>query len=359
MIKMRRPTGRLFNHVALGGAALGVAVALLLGTARLQGEPGLGERLAHRAGVPRPALIAHRGASYRAPESTRPAYLLARELGVDYLEVDVQRSRDHVLVALHDRTLGRVTDVAEVFPERAASPVEAFTFAELQRLDAGSWFNEAFPERARASFRGLSILRLEDVLEIAEGGAAGPGVYLELKRPQSFPGVEARVLRVLTDRGWIGPGPRADAGHGRGSVILQSFDRASLATLKTLAPGVPRILLLSETTVGSAPWESVLEGAAEVAIGIGPWGGRHEQGPHGSHDASITRYRLTWPWRIGDAHRAGLLVHPWTIDEAWDMWMLRLSGADGLFTNRPVRAREVFGRAGGFSVESVWSEIGY
>ena len=91
---MRRPTRRLLNHVALGAAALGLGVALLLGTARLQGEPAMGEKLARQAGLPRPAVIAHRGASYLAPEATRPAYLLARELGADYLEVDVQRTRE-------------------------------------------------------------------------------------------------------------------------------------------------------------------------------------------------------------------------------------------------------------------------
>ncbi|MGV8378035.1 glycerophosphodiester phosphodiesterase family protein, partial [Pseudomonas aeruginosa] len=68
------------------------------------------------------------------PEETAAAYLLARDLGADYLEADVQRSRDGVLVALHDDTLERTTDVAEVFPERAKDPVSSFTLAELKRL---------------------------------------------------------------------------------------------------------------------------------------------------------------------------------------------------------------------------------
>lgn len=343
---MGRPTRWGLNHVALGAVALALALALLLGAARLQGEPALGEQLAAGAGMPRPSVIAHRGASYWAPEATRPAYLLARELGADFLEVDLQRTRDHVLVAMHDRSPARVTNLGEVFPERATTPVEAFTFAELQRLDAGAWFNDAFPERARSSFRGLRILCLEDVLEIAEGRSPAVGVYIELKRPRDFPGIEAQLLRVLARRG-----------HAR--IVLQSFERPTLAKLKLLAPSIPRVLLLSERTVNGSSWHSVLEGAAEVAMGVGPWGHRHAQRPQWSDDASVEPYLLTWPWQIGQAHRAGLLVHPWTIDDSWEMWMLRLSGADGLFTNRPERAREVFGRSDGVDMEGIWERIGY
>ncbi|MFU7548478.1 glycerophosphodiester phosphodiesterase family protein, partial [Pseudomonas paraeruginosa] len=75
------------------------------------------------AGGPWPAGIAHRGASTDAPEDTAAAYLLARDHGADYLEADVQRSRDGVLDALHDDTLERTTDVAEVIPGRAKHPV--------------------------------------------------------------------------------------------------------------------------------------------------------------------------------------------------------------------------------------------
>lgn len=364
---MGRPARGVLTHVALGAVAMGLALALLLGTARLQSEPAVGEQLARQAGMPRPAVIAHRGASYWAPEATRPAYLLARELGADYLEVDLQRTRDHVLVAIHDRTPARITDLAQVLPERATASVEDFTFAELQRLDAGAWFNEAFPERARSSFRGLRILQLEEVLEIAEGRSPPVGVYIELKRPPDFPGIEAQVLRVLASRGWIEPSPgerspsagRADAGRKRARIVLQSFDRPSLATLKMLAPGIPRILLLSEGTVSGSSWESVLDGAAKVATGVGPWGFRHAWGPQWSNDDSGGRFLITWPWQIGLAHRAGLLVHPWTIDDTWEIWMLRLSGADGLFTNRPERAAEVFGLSDGVEVEAIWKKIGY
>jgi glycerophosphoryl diester phosphodiesterase len=127
-----------------------VAAALLAGF-WLLGRPSRGEELARVLGIPRPVVIAHRGASFLAPEETRPAFLLARELGADYLEFDVQRTRDGVLIALHDDDLSRTTDVARIFPGREKHTVETFTFAELQQLDAGSWFNR---EAARAEQRG-------------------------------------------------------------------------------------------------------------------------------------------------------------------------------------------------------------
>src|SRR5262245_54191579 len=64
-------------------------------------------------------LIAHRGASAYAPEHTLEAYRLALEQGADYVEQDLQITKDGVLVCLHDLTLERTTDVATLFPDRA------------------------------------------------------------------------------------------------------------------------------------------------------------------------------------------------------------------------------------------------
>ena len=69
-----------------------------------------GQRISEEAGVPHPAVIAHRGASYYAPEETEPAYLLARDLGATYLELDLQRTKEGVLIAFHDDTLGVIRE---------------------------------------------------------------------------------------------------------------------------------------------------------------------------------------------------------------------------------------------------------
>lgn len=102
--------------------------------------------------VPKDIVIAHRGTTYWAPEETEAAYRWARDIGAHYLEVDIQRSKDGVLMALHDNQLTRTTDIAQVFPDRSTLSSSSFTYEELLKLDAGSWFNEKFPERAKDEF---------------------------------------------------------------------------------------------------------------------------------------------------------------------------------------------------------------
>jgi glycerophosphoryl diester phosphodiesterase len=98
------------------------------------------------------AVIAHRGTTYWAPEETEAAYRWARQMGADYLEVDIQRSKDGVLLALHDNNLNRTTNCSEIFPEDSLFRAGNYTYEELMQLDAGSWFNQAFPERARTAY---------------------------------------------------------------------------------------------------------------------------------------------------------------------------------------------------------------
>lgn len=347
---MNRIYARVLTIVASG------ALVLLGGlfTLWLLAMPSKGKALSHDAGLAHPALLAHRGASYLAPEETRPAYLMARELGVDYLELDLQRTRDGILVAVHDDTLSRTSNIQEVFPKRKGDSVDTFTFAELQQLDIGEWFNRAFPERARKSFHGLRVLRLQEVLEIAEATSPPIGLCIETKRAQRFPNVERQLVEELRRRGWI----QQQGAPGRASLIFQSFDADSLERLKVLAPEIPRLLLVDEVLLERLGWEGVLRAAEKLATGIGPWGYGWAFGPEWSSGVGKP-YVPTWPWYTRAAHQAGLLVFPWTIDGRWEMWMVRLAGADGIFTNRSELAMEVFGRSPSPDIEALWQKIGY
>jgi glycerophosphoryl diester phosphodiesterase len=340
--------------LTMAAAATALTMGLLV-VSGLMSAPSRGKKLVKALGIPRPAIIAHRGASYLAPEETRPAFLLARELGADYLEFDIQRTKDGVLIALHDDDLSRTTNVAEIFPGREKDTIDTFTFAELQQLDAGSWFNRQFAGRARPSFQGLRILRLEEIIDIAESGPRHPGIYIETKAAQRFPGIEQQLVDTLAARGWMSRSGSRD----RARLIFQSFEPESLGRLKALAPDIPRLLLIDEVMANRATWEGLVAKAAELGHGIGTWGYRWAFGPHWSIRDVPARYLATWPWYTGQAHRAGLFVHPWTIDDRWEMWMVTLSGADGVFTNRAELALAVFGRTTPGDLNSLWNRIGY
>jgi glycerophosphoinositol inositolphosphodiesterase len=94
---------------------------------------------------PKPRLIAHRGASFLAPENTLTAMELAAALGAYGLESDVRLTSDGVPILLHDDTFERTTDVAVVFPGREKQPAESFSWVEVQQLNAGSWFIDRDP----------------------------------------------------------------------------------------------------------------------------------------------------------------------------------------------------------------------
>lgn len=79
-------------------------------------------------------IIGHRGASGYAPEHTIEAYQLAAEMGADYLEIDLQQTKDGELVAMHDETVDRTTN--------GKGLVKSYSLKELQQLDAGSWFRK-------------------------------------------------------------------------------------------------------------------------------------------------------------------------------------------------------------------------
>jgi glycerophosphoryl diester phosphodiesterase len=368
-------------------SALLLSLLLAVGQAHAASEPSP-TALATRLGIPHPAVIAHRGASFDAPESTAAAYKAARDLGADYLEMDLQRSKDGVLFALHDNNLQRTTDVASKFPERKDSPANAFTIAELKSLDAGSWFNAAYPDRARPGFVGLKILTLDEIIDIAQGNPLHkPGLYIETKEPKQFPGIERDLKDKLQDRGWLSPAGSKMAkselavGQGPGKVILQTFEKSSLELLEKEMPQVPKILLLwvGEGNIEPASKVTFAESGekdkaayyarqqpkdkaefqrwvdyakVQGAVGTGPSAALTKGGDQSYAD-------LVKPWMNQYTHDQGLLVHVYTIDEAVDFQKVMDAGVDGIFTNRASELLKFYKRPAAASVDQVLKNNGY
>ena len=287
------------------------------GYAYVVSPPEGGKAKALELNLPYPTVVAHRGLSHWAPEETRPAYVLARNIGAHYLELDVQRTKDGVLIAFHDNDLSRTTNVAKIFPGREKDTVDKFTYAELARLDAGSWFNTKYKLRKRDSYVGLKILKLEEVMEIAGAGdIPGPGLYIETKSASRFPGIERELVDTLRKGGWITGDDDPTKTRSAPRVILQSFEYESLVKLKELAPGVPLVFLIGTKSTRKESFESLLEKTRKLGAGIGPVG------------------YLAYPWHTGPAHEKGLVVHPYTLNKPWQIWLIKQFGADGIFTDR-------------------------
>ncbi len=220
-------------------------------------------------GGSRKVLIAHRGASAYAPENTLPAYELAIRQGADYVEQDLQITRDGVLVCLHDVTLERTTDVREVYPDRGRSadvggegvrrwPVAEFTLEEIRRLDAGAWFAE--------KYRGTRIPTWQEAIDAIRGRA---GLYPELKAPELYAKrgfrMEELVWETLRRNGLEAPG--ADP---RTPVILQSFSADALKNMRALGCKLPMTLLIGRDARDRWFTREGLREARGFATGIGP-----------------------------------------------------------------------------------------
>lgn len=251
----------------------------------------------------RPLVIGHRGAAGTAPENTVAAFKDARAAGADYLEIDVQLSADGVPFLFHDSTPARTTDVEDVFPGRENDPVTSFTWAELQQLDAGSYFG--------ARFAGERIPHLDDAARIA---TVNTGVYIEIKSPKNSPGIEQVVAGALAeDEVWA---KLLEAGK----VTVIGFDEGSNRVFAGLAPEVP----LQQLT-GSVP----------DAATIGRWAG--------FVDSVGTDYRALDADGVARVDAAGLDLGVYTVNSPEAVQHVLGLGVDMVTGDFPIQTGRLLG----------------
>ncbi len=164
-----------------------------------------------RPGAP-PFVIAHRGISAKAPENTIASFELAvRASGIDMVELDVRLTKDGEVIVLHDRTLQRTTTGNGI--------ARKFTYQDISKYDAGSWFDPLF--------KAERVPTLRQVLTLV---APTRWVNIEIKsepfhrEPRGF--IEQKVLNVVADCGM------------EHRVFFSSFDHHLVANLKRMAPHV-------------------------------------------------------------------------------------------------------------------------
>ncbi len=273
---------------------------------------------------PHPKInIGHRGASAYAPEHTFASYRLALEMKADFVEPDLQVTKDGVLICMHDTTLDRTTNAKEVFPDRGRDVngkkrwvISDFTLAEIKTLDAGSWFDK--------KFAGEKVPTLQEMIDLVRGKA---GIIPETKSPEAYEksglSMEKLLMELLKKNGLDKPG--ADP---KTPVVVQSFSLPSLRKIKKeFGCELPLMYLFDRAGPELISEENCKKLKLEVD-GIGP-------------NKSIV---LNRPEVVKNAHAAGLTVTIYTCrskntgnfaEVKTEMKHYLDLGVDAIFTDNP------------------------
>jgi len=231
---------------------------------------------------PLPVIIGHRGAAGYCPENTFASFHYALKLGVDYLEIDIQMTKDGELVVIHDPIVNRTTN--------GKGKVKEFTLAEIQALDAGSWFHPKFHNE-----------KIPSLQEFLDEFAGRVGLILELKKPSLYPGIEEKVGNELLRRGLV-------SGE---QVIVQSFDCNSLKRFHSMIPSIQIGVLVKKISYKEL-----------FAI---------------SSYASYINLKVTLVNKglVIRLHQLGLKTFIWTVRNKKEAELLKYYGVDGIITDYP------------------------
>ncbi|MEO5709702.1 MAG: glycerophosphodiester phosphodiesterase family protein [Nocardioidaceae bacterium] len=296
-------------HVSRSTAAALAVVLTVLAAPAADADPAL------PVGV---QVIAHRGFSATAPESTLAAMDQAVAAGSDRVSIDVRLTRDGVPVVVHDLDLARTTDAEQKLPALSTWRVGDLTLAQVKTLDAGSWFGSGL-------FTGAQVLTLDELLR--DLGPSQVGMTLEVKEPSLYggaPGIGSAVGQVL------GAHPEWTALRTDGSprVVVESFDWGFLDGMHTADPQLPLSLLgyyVRSADITNRPW------VREIDVG------------HETLSAET----------IQQARSLGIFVGTWTANTSGDLQRAIDLGASGVTTDQPTLLRSLVSSEGRTATSTV------
>ena len=250
--------------------------------------------------LPRPRVFAHRGASGDYPENTLPAFAAARDFGAPYIELDVHMTRDGHVVVAHDDNLKRVGAADGIIRE--------MTLAELSRVDAAYNFTPPMSAGGEFPFRGRGIR----VPELAEVFAACPDQRFIVEIKQTSPSLVDALIGVIDRAGM------------RRRVLVASEHQAPIDEFRAAAPDIP-------TNFPTAEVAAFLMSLPPGAPPFAPRGEAVQIPPE--HES----WKIVTPESVAAAHRIGVEMHVWTINEEAEMRAMLALGVDGIITNFPAR----------------------
>jgi glycerophosphoryl diester phosphodiesterase len=255
-------------------------------------------------------VIAHRGASADAPENTLTAFSRALAQGARAVELDVQLSRDDVLIVFHDPVLDEKTSATGRVRERNA--------AELLDLEVGAWFDALHPDRSER-FAGTRLVSLAEVLDCFGDRLH---YHIEIKSPEAV--VAPKLLAAIAERGLAG------------RVTVTSFDTEALLRLRELDRGVPICQLIRP--VARLREDAMNRSLVQDLRGSTLLRRELDRAAVNGFDQVALPARNLDSWIVAHARRRGLGIRAWQVRSEEDVDRAIAAGADGVTVDWPERA---------------------
>lgn len=250
---------------------------------------------------PLPRIFGHRGSAGTHPENTMPSFQAAVELGARYLETDVHLTRDGEVVVSHDDNLERICGRPGMIAE--------MDYDDIAAMDAGYSFSVdgvQFPFREK----GIRIPRLAEVL------SAFPRMRFNIDLKPEQVSIIGPTLKVI------------DAAGMRRMVLLTSEFQPRLDEIRAAAPEIP-------TSFGYLEIAAFMQAMAAHDASYRPLGDAIQIPPE------YQSWRLATPETVEMAHRHGIEVHVWTVNDESEMRAMLELGVDGIMSDFPGLALKV------------------
>lgn len=235
-------------------------------------------------------ITAHRGASDSAPENTLPAVQKAIDETADFAEIDVQETKDHIVVLMHDPDTKRTTGEKKY--------IWKMTYEQVQKLDAGSWFSKKYKDTPVPTF--------EETLLLAKGKI---NLNIEIKTNQHTPELEAHVVELIQKY------------RMQDQCVITSVHYDSLVKVKQADKSI-KTGYITTTSIGNIDKKGVIDFYSMKSIFINKE-------------------------NVENLHKNGKEVHAWTVDKKNEIRRMKLLGVDNLITNKVVLAREIVNKKDG------------
>ncbi|MFC0626347.1 glycerophosphodiester phosphodiesterase family protein [Kribbella deserti] len=304
-------------------------------------------------------LQAHRGGLGLTVESTIASFSRGLQEGVSTLELDIQITEDGQAVVTHDRRVGahKCRDTGPYVPGDPEYPyagkyVNTLTLNQVRQLDCGTLTQPNYP--GQTPDPGARMPLLSEVFDLVKAYRAyGVKLNIETKVEAGAPSETApreQFVQVVTRE--------IRKAHMSRQVTIQSFDWGALMRIRQVAPELPIIALtnydfLQTGQPGKSPWLGGLDiddFGGDLVKATKSFGANAISPVHGfPQNGKITDpdYRpYVTTTMVNDAHRAGMKVVPWTINDPATMRSLIGKGVDGIITDYPDRLRTVAREAG-------------